>query len=510
MSDIEIVSEEKAGAADSFFRTDHLKTGLGSRTARGGAVTGIAQILKFVLSTGGTILLARLLSPQDYGLIGMVAFLIGFLSMLKDLGLSNAIVQSREISPAQISTLFWINVAVCVAMTLLISALAPVVAWFYGEPQLVAITIVSSTVLIFGGLAIQHTALLQRQMHFTQLAAVEIAALLCGLATAICLAWFGAHYWALVASQIMTSVATVVGVWLLCSWRPGLPGRGANVRSMLAFGGNFTGFSILNYFGNNLDNLLIGKFWGPEALGLYARAFQLLYLPIDQINTPLAAVSVPALSRLVDSPERYRQAYVRILDTLTLLTLPGVAFMIVTSDWLVRLLLGERWMAVAQLFSILGYAALLLPVANSTGWLFLTQGRTKELMRWGFIDSLIRIPSIILGVPWGPVGVSIGIVVRFCIQTPILFWFIGRTGPVKSQDFYRALASPLYVAVCVLLVLFAYHNYAAGNNLVINLCTALALAMATTLLGFMSTRRGRSALLDFRLTLSLLMARGTI
>ena len=162
---------------------------------------------------------------------------------------------------------------------------------------------------------------------------------------------------------------------------PGLPKKDTGVRSMIRFGGNLTGFATINYFARNGDNLLIGRFWGAEQLGIYVRAYQLMMLPIDQINEPMTTVAVPSLSRLVDAPEEYRRAYLRMIEKIAFLTMPSVGLMIVTADWIVRIVLGPRWAEVATILQILGAAALVQPIANTTGWLFVTQGRTNEIFK---------------------------------------------------------------------------------------------------------------------------------
>jgi PST family polysaccharide transporter len=491
------------------FRTDHLTATLKSRSARGSAVTVAAQGIKFIVSMSSTIVLARLLTPQDYGLIGMVIVIIGFISMFKDLGLSLATVQRAEITHHQVSTLFWINVSISVALMLLTMATAPLVALFYGEPRLTWITIGLAATFIFGGLTVQHQALLQRQMRFAALAGIDLISLLAGILTAIIAAWCGAGYWALVLSQFATAFTNAAGVWMMCDWRPGAPKRNSGVRPMLALGGNLTGFSMVNYFARNLDNLLIGRFWGPQQLGLYAKAYQLLLLPIEQINSPVTAVVVPALSRLADSPERYRQAYLRILEKLTMLTMPGVAFMIATSGWLVQLVLGEKWMGVSPIFTLLGIAGLLQPVGNTVGWLFTTQGRTKRMFKVGNILGLIAIVSIIIGLPWGAVGVAASYAaVDICIRAPFLFWFVGREGPVRTVDFYRTIAPSACASLGVLAVLLAVrHWWLVDVKPLAGLSISFGLAVGVTFLILIILPAGRRALQDMKSLLPLLIKR---
>src|SRR6266446_53321 len=188
------ISEPMADKHDFYFRTDHLKADLGGRTARGGAVTVVSQGLKFLISMVATVVLARLLTPQDYGLVGMVAVVIGFVSMFKDLGLSTATIQRAEINNAQISTLFWINLALSLSVMLVTAAIAPFIARFYHEPRLVLITLAYGCGFLLGGLTVQHEALMRRQMRFTALAGAEVFSIIASVVTAILMAWNGAGY----------------------------------------------------------------------------------------------------------------------------------------------------------------------------------------------------------------------------------------------------------------------------------------------------------------------------
>lgn len=481
---------------DTYFQTEHLKADLGGRTARGGAVTIVTQGLKFIIGIIGTMMLARLLTPQDYGLIGMVAVIIGFVSIFKDLGLSSATIQRPEINTLQISTLFWINVALSIGVMLVCIAIAPLVALFYHEPRLVMITMAYGFGFILSGLAVQHEALLRRQMRFTALAGAEVVAIIASVVTAVTLAWQGAGYWALVTSQLSLGVVYLAAMWMLCTWRPGWPSRNTGVRSMLAFGGNLTGFSIINFFARNLDNLLIGKYWGSQQLGLYAKAYQLLLLPIDQVNSPITAVAVPALSRLVDDPARYRQAYLRIVQKVAIITMPGVALMIGTSDWIVRVVLGPQWLDVAWIFTVLGIAGLIQPICNTTGWLFLTQGRTNDMFRIGMIGGPLTIIAIIIGLPWGARGVAASYVIAQLCLTNVLFWFVGRRGPVRMGDFYRTIAPFAAASLSALVACLAFRYWRGQMNPLLGIMICLMITVATAVSVLAVLPAGRYALRD--------------
>jgi PST family polysaccharide transporter len=270
---------------------------------------------------------------------------------------------------------------------------------------------------------------------------------------------------------------------------------------MLAFGGNLTGFSLLNYLARNIDNLLIGKYWGAEQLGLYSRAYQLLLLPIRQLNTPIAAVAVPALSRLASQPERYRQAYLRILEKITIVTMPTVAFAIVTSDWLVDVALGARWAQVGPLFAILAASALVQPVANTVGWLFLSQDRTRDLFHWGMIGSTVTVAGILLGVPWGAGGVAASYSITFLgLAAPLLFWFVGKKGPVKTRDFYRSASPAAFAATAVLIALGGLRTALGEIPPTHGLLASATCAVVVAVAALLSLPAGRRALRDFRET----------
>jgi PST family polysaccharide transporter len=489
-----------------YFDTEHLTTTIASRTARGGVVTIVSHGLKFVMSIAATAVLARLLSPQDYGLIGMVAVFTGFVALFKDLGLSLATVQRAEINYEQISTLFWVNVALSAAITALMMLLAPLIGWFYGEPRLVLITILTSLGFIFGGLAVQHEALLKRQMRFFALSMIAFLSMMIGYAVGIVLAWRGIGYWALVFSQLALLGSNMIGVWLMCRWRPGRPQKNTGVRSMLSFGGNITGYALINYISKNCDSLLIGRSFGPQPLGLYTKSMQLMGLPTEQINEPLSTVAIPALSRLADSPERYRQAYLRIMEKVIMVTMPAVMLMAATSDWLVRSVLGAQWSDSARIFEFMAIAGLFQPVGATAGWLLVSQGRVRDMLRWSLISAPISIVSIIAGLPWGVVGVAASFsIARILINNPLLFWFVGRTGPVRMSDFYRLLAPFTAASICSLLACMAFRRFVVVTNPLVGLVSCAIIVGITTPLVLALMPAGRKALVDIKNSMMLLL-----
>ena len=476
---------------NDFFETEYLMADLKGRSIRGGAVTMAAQGVRFVLQMGSTVVLARLLTPQDFGLIAMVTAVTGFVVMFKDMGLSMATVQRAEVNHGQISTLFWINVVLSIGVMLVIAALAPVIAWFYGEPRLTWITLALAGAFIFGGFTIQHQALLRRNMRFGTLALIGIISMSAGIVAAIISAWYGAGYWALVLMQLATAITGAIAVWVACGWRPGLPVRHSGVREMLAFGGNLTGFNVINYFARNADKLLIGKFWGSGPLGLYSKAYGLLMLPLRQIKGPISAVAVPALSRLQNEPDQYRRYYYRAMSTIAFITMPLVAILAALSDEIIRIVLGNQWKDAAIIFKVLAFAAFFQPI-GSTGWIFVSLGQTKRMMRWGLATVPLIVLSFVIGLPWGVLGVATSYTV--CYLSLILvpsFWYAYRYSPVNLTGLFRSIRCPLVLGLCVYCALEFMHHYVAVDSLVLTVVYCCALGISVFLLGLVVWPRAR-------------------
>jgi PST family polysaccharide transporter len=482
---------------ERFFQIDHLKHDLKGRAARGGAVIAGAQIIRQTVSIGSSIILARLLGPENSGLIAMAAVLIGFIESFSDLGLSAATVQRAEINQKQVSTLFWINMAVSLVLALITASLAPAIAWFYNDPRLTLITLALGSAFLFDGLTAQHRALLDRQMRYTSLSILGIVSTIVSNGAGILAALAGFGYWSLVIMKLASEPVQIIGIWYLCPWQPGGPSRTSGVGSMLAFGTNLTGFRLVMYLARNVDNLLIGRFYGPVQLGLYAKAYGLLVLPLRRVNEPFAGVAWPALARLTDDPARYRKAYMRIVSNLCLLTIPLVAFMIGAADWLVLSLLGPEWAAASRIFAWLGISGLVEPFTTTTGWLFVSQGRTREQFHWAIISSVITVASILAGLPWGIVGVAAAYgIVGLLIRTPLLLWYVGRTGPVTTKDLYRSIAPFIFISCVILLILLAFRLSLAGVHPLINLIAAGGITAAITLVALAVLPIGRQALQD--------------
>jgi PST family polysaccharide transporter len=424
-----------------------LSDDLRGRSVRGGAVTITNQGFKFVIALGATAVLARLLTPEDFGLIGMAMAVIGFIAVFKDLGLSMATIQRADVSHAQVSTLFWINVGVSFVMMLFVASLAPLLAWYYKEPRVEQITLILAGTIIFSGLIVQHQALLRRQMRFGALAMAEIAGIVLAFASGIVAALAGMGYWSLVIIPVVREVVMMLGVWTFCRWRPGRPARHSGVRAMVSFGAHLTGFNLVNYFARNLDKILIGRFSGAAALGFYEKAYQMLLLPIQQINNPITGVAVPTLSRLQKETARYQAYYRRGVFLTVSIGMPLVVFLFVAADKAVLTLLGDQWVESIAIFRALGPAAFVGTFNMATGWVYLSLGETKRQFIWGIFGSAAIVLAYLIGIRWGPIGIALAYSASLVILFPLALVYCFRVAPLGFSDFLSAVRRPATAAI---------------------------------------------------------------
>jgi len=389
------------------FSTEHLHADLKGRSVRGGLLTLTSQGTQFFLTTISTVVLARLLTPADFGLVAMVTAITGLGQAFADLGLSEATIQREDISHKQVSTLFWINVAIGTTLMLATIGLAPVLAWFYGEPRLKEITLLVSLTFLIGGLRVQHDALLRRQMRFSSLAIRDVASTALAVPFGIVLAWRGAGYWALVALPLTLNATATTLSWLMARWIPGLPRRDAKVGSMLVFGGNVAASYVVCNLNRSADSVLIGWHWGAGPLGLYSRAYNLLMLPVRQLAAPARSVAVPAFSRTQAEPERFARYYLRAINLIMWIITPVFGFLFVAAEPVIVLALGKQWQAAAPVFQILAVSALGQLLFESIIWLFVSRGQSKRLLKLLLIISPIIIASFAIGLPFGIRGVAL-------------------------------------------------------------------------------------------------------
>lgn len=437
-----------------------------SRNVRKGALAAVAtQIVRVATQAGSVIVLSRLLTPSDFGTYAMASPVLAFAVLFQDLGLGHATVQKDELTQNDLSSLFWVNLSVGALLALTQVVLSPLVAMFYGDPNLAALTSGMSVTLLLSGADVQHLSLLTRQMRFWTLAGLESAAALIGLLTSIVVAFLYHSYWAILAGSLSSGVVLASGAWLSSGWLPSRPGSITGARDMLNFGLGVTGFNFAEFLSRNTDGVLIGKVWGAASLGAYNRAYRLLLFPLQQVTNPMVRIMLPTLSSLLKEPERYRDSFRRAVLPAFLVVLPGVAFMVGSADTLVRTLLGEQWNEVTPIFVGLSIAGMLQTSNSPANWLFLSQGRTSEYMRWGFFSATTSVLAFICGLPYGPIGVATAYSISECVRTPILWWLVGRSGPVRHRDVMKVVGPHLAGAIASVVAVDLLHRWLLAQSI---------------------------------------------
>jgi O-antigen/teichoic acid export membrane protein len=416
---------------------------LEARALRGGGLNLAVQIVRIVVELGSLPILARLLLPADFGAVAQATAVTGFLVLFKDLGLSVATVQRKDITHGQVSALFWLNIALGLLVAALVAGCAPGLVWLYGgdlRPGQVALALAG--LVLFDAAAAQHLALLRRRLRFGWLAGIQFAGVVGGIVAALLAAWAGWGFWALIVRAGVTSFLTLVMAWIACSWRPGAFRRAQVSLDMLRFGGYVTGIDIVAHLTKNVDNVLIGRTWGAGALGLYTKAYSLLMMPLSTINGPLAAVALPALSRVQDQPEAYRSLFLRgcrlaVLAQVPIVTVAGVC----TLD-LVSVGLGDQWLGAVELFRALLPAAYVGATAPATSWVFVSSGHPKRLLKAAVLVLPVVLIAFLIGLPYGPVGVAWGYSIALClVRIPTILYAFQPTA-IRLRDLGWVLLRP--------------------------------------------------------------------
>jgi O-antigen/teichoic acid export membrane protein len=435
------------------------------KTARGALASLAGQGTNFVLRMGSMIVMARLLSPRDFGLVGMATAVTGFLVLFQDFGLSAAAIQSPSISRAQTSNLFWINLGIGTVLASFCAILAPFLAAFYHEPRVQWLTMVMASGFVLNGATAQHRAILSRSMRITALAISDTCATALSIALGISMALAGFGYWSLAGMAVCPSVVSLVTAWSLSGWIPGLPRRGAGIASMLRYGGLLMIDAVVTYLAFNTDKILLGRFAGATALGFYGRAYQLINIPTANLNSAVNGVAFPALSRLQGDPPRFRRYFLNCYTLFLTLNMPIAVACGLFGEDIIRVFLGPKWMEAVPVFRALAPTILAFALINPTGVLMNALGRVAQSLRIALFLLPVLILGYALGLRYGPVGVASGFSAALSIvAVPCLLWGI-KGSPISPKDIWQAVRPSLYaMAVAVTVALLWYIPVSALPN----------------------------------------------
>jgi PST family polysaccharide transporter len=428
-----------------YFSKASPSTDLSQRSLRGGASFMIGQGGNVAIQVVSTIVLARILLPEDFGLVAMVLAFTGFASIFIDLGTRDAVSQRGHLPEGEASALFWITFGVGLAFTAVVFLCSGPLARFYGDPRLKAVAIALSLTFLLPGLYFQQYALMRRALMFHRLALIDISANLLSTAASIALAYRGYGYWSLVWKPVLAAAFTGLGVWSTCGWWPGRPDFTPGVRSMLGFGLNVTGFTVTDYVARSIDRVALGYTVGPRELGYYQNAFTVYDNCINVCG--LHNVATAALSKLRDDEPALKRAWSTAISTLTYFAAPAFAILAVIGQDLVVTLLGAKWLAAGSILVILALRGPAHVVERTLGWMHVVSGRPERWRHWGVLNCVVMVATLFCGLPFGALGVAAAYTaVTYLLFIPAVA-YSGNPLGIRARDVMAAVVPQVVAAL---------------------------------------------------------------
>jgi len=406
------------------FRADSDESGVRQLAVRGAGATMAAQASGLAIQVIATVVLARLLTPADFGLVTMVTTFSLLLMNFGLNGFTEAILQRDRIDRSLASNLFWINVGAGLLLTIGFAAAGSLLARFYGNPPVAQIAVGISLTILITSTSVLHLALLMRAMRFSLVSANNVVAHFASVTVSVLLAWAGWGYWALVAGAVAQPVSQSVGAWTLCRWVPGRPRRVAGTGSTVLFAIHVYGRFGLSYLSRNTDNLLVGWRFSAQSLGFYKKAYDLFAL--SAVVQSLTNVAVSALSRLRGDPLRYRQHLLSALSVAAFLGMGLGGDLTLVGRDVIGLLLGPRWAAAGWIFTFFGPGIGAWFLYGTHSWIHLSVGRADRWFRWGLVEVAVTGLLFILGLRWGPAGIATASSLALWLLTIPALWYAGR------------------------------------------------------------------------------------
>lgn len=402
---------------------------LSSQAARGAGVTAFIQLGRIVVQLVGLVVLARLLPPATFGLVAMSSAIVGLGDVLRDFGLSSAAIQSKTLSRAQASNLFWLNAAIGFLLTLVALAIAPLLGYFYGDPRVAWITVALAGTFLLNGLQVQAQVQLVRAMRFGAVSGSDLAAQATALILAVTAALFGFSYWAIVIQLVAQPLVLLVLRSSLAQWVPGKVDRTVDIKPFVRYGSSLVGTQAAVYVSSNADSVIIGAAFGAQPLGLYNRAYQALVFPLSQFLAPMTNVALPVLSQLNTQALRFQRYLEHAQLVVAYCCTAAYAVLAAGSRDLIPILFGPGWQATAYFFVVLAIGGIFQAVNYSSYWVYLALAKTSSHLRYSLVARSMLVICLLVGATVGPLGVAIGYSAAMILSLPLsMVWLARSTG----------------------------------------------------------------------------------
>jgi len=452
---------------------------LWQKVFRGLKWTSGAQLVRQGAQFISTLVLARLLSPSDFGLMSMAAVVTGLAALFKDMGTASAIIQRKQISEELLSSVLWVNVVIGVFTMVSIIMISELIATFYKEPRIVPILRLLSISFVISSLGNVHQALLEKQMKFRNIAIAEIIAALLGALIGILSAFKGYGVWSLVFQSIGVTLATTLMFWLINPWIPRWSFRLKEIRSVIGYSLNLAGFNMLNYVTRNADNILIGRVWGAQELGYYNIAYRIMYYPIQSLSFVMSRVLFPLFSQHQDDNRSIKDVYMQITTFIANVTFPLMMGMAVLSKPFVHVVFGVQWVPASPIIAILAPVGALQSIIAPLGSVYLSKGRSDLFFKWGLGVGFVTMMAFIIGVQWKSIGVAIAYAVSMLVIVypafAIPFKLIGQSVMELVFKLSRPLFTTLIMGGAIILIKYFISFMTYGLMLSVSIMIGIAL-----------------------------------
>ncbi|VEP18394.1 Flippase [Hyella patelloides LEGE 07179] len=435
--------------------------------------SSISQIVRQGMQFLTLIILARLLSPSDFGVLGIALIITNFIAIFKDLGTSAVIIHKKDISNSLKNTIFYFNCSFGLLATLVLFLIAPVISQIYTEQKLLLILRVLSCNFTISSFSTIHKALLEKELKFNQLAKVEIIATVISSTVSVVLALLGYGVWSLVYQILIITTITTVLLWCNTQWKPNFSFNLGELREVREYSLSLTGYTIFNFFIRNADDFLIGKVLGTQALGYYTLAYRLMLHPLVSISTVIARVMFPVLSKIQEDNARFRFAYLRVVGIIALITFPIIMTISIIAEPLILTFFGEEWKPVISLLLIFTPTAMIQSITTTVGIIYQAKGRTDLMLQWGIFAGILIIFSFVFGLRWGINGVA----VAYSFTSFFILFYPSIAIPFKLIDLsifrlieilWRSFISSIFMSAIISKIeFFLSHNLPTGWALAI-------------------------------------------
>ncbi|WP_027712671.1 MOP flippase family protein [Dickeya chrysanthemi] len=419
----------------------------------------LSQGFKVAVQLLNIVVLARLIPPGEYGLMAMALVVTNFATLVRDLGTAAAIIQRQDLEEKTINAIFWLNVAMGIAIAVIIIISSPVISYLFYESRLIFVLCLLSISFPLASTSSAHLALLEKRSRFREIAFIEISSSATAVTIAIILAYMNWGVYSLVMQAIIMALMSTIQLWLKSDWRPKTNKivDWQEIKSLLGFSGNLTLFNFINYFSRNADSMIIGHYLSSAVLGAYSLAYRIMLFPVQNMTFVASRALFPIFSEYQEDNHRLKESYYKILQLILLIALPLMAGLAVLSVPFVELVFGEKWHLTASILTWLAPTGIIQAVLSTSGTVFMAKGRTDVLMKLGILGMILQVSAFVVGVNFGIVNFAKFYFIANILNFIPVMWSVMRMMGGRFSDFfkkiYKLIISTLLMVAFIKLIL---------------------------------------------------------